>query len=554
MAGVYMFDETTQPNSDSANKQDLKSLYSQIVEERRQLPQIVLPKVNRPESRFAAEMGKAIGPSNVLFRYQAEVVELIDEPFTGELDENKLAIGGLKFGVLSPTRARTWVEDHVTTGVNLQIKDGDGKPTGESRFVPCSMKQTMANGLLVSPQFAKHIPVIHRILDVPIPIRTRNGTIVRPVHGFNKSLGIYCNPNSPRIKPLPLEDARKILDKTLEGFTWKNDQSRVHAIARLFTPYGRGLMGFSARTPLWFYIGNRPRAGKDYLAGVTQIVYLGHVFEDAALGEDSEETRKRITTAIVSGRRMMHWANCQGFIQSAPFIQSITAKVWRTRALGSTSAKSDLELPNEIDYSLSANVGITHREDVEGRMRKIELAFYDEDENSRIFPNPFLHEWVTDNRGLILSAIAAFFEHWIKEKMPPGQTPFNSFPEWASVIGGVMQSCELGDPCLPHEDKDLVGGDQKAIAMRALYSLEFEQNPGVWLSKKDVYALIAENQENDEALHWFGDFSGKRKEASMKTGKALSSFQNRIINGVALRIDTSEATSQRHKVKFETAV
>jgi hypothetical protein len=251
---------------------------------------------------------------------------------------------------------------------------------------------------------------------------------------------------------------------------------------------------------------------------------------------------------------MMHWANCQGFIQSAPFIQSITAKVWRTRALGSTSAKSDLELPNEIDYSLSANVGITHREDVEGRMRKIELAFYDEDENSRVFPNPFLHDWVTDSRGDILSAIAAYYDQWINEKMPPGTTPFNSFPEWASVLGGVMCTGKLGDPCLPHEDKDLVGGDQKSIAMRALYTLCFSEKPNVWLTKKEICSLIELHRDDDEALHWFGDFSGPQKAAAaMKTGKAIASYQNRIIAGVALRIDTSTAKTQQHKVAFVKA-
>src|SRR4029077_17657183 len=100
-----------------------------------------------------------------------------------------------------------------------------------------------------------------------------------------------------------------------------------------------------------------------------------------ALGEDSEETRKRITTAIWAGRRMMHFANCQGFIESATVIQAITGNLWRTRALGSTSAESDLELPNEIEFSISANVGLTYCEDLEPRMRKIELAFYDEFEN-----------------------------------------------------------------------------------------------------------------------------------------------------------------------------
>jgi hypothetical protein len=516
------------------------------------LPQIVLPKLSRQESTFAAEMGQAIGPLNVLFRYQEAIVEIKDELFTEELDKSKLATGGLKFSILPPTRARTWVEEYVTTGIDVQLKNENGTASHDFHFVPHTMKQVVANGLLVSPQFAKHIPVIHRILDVPIPIKKRDGSVITPTHGFNAKIGIYCNPNAPHISLLPLEKAREVLDEALAGFAWKNKQSKVHALARVLTPYARGIMGFSARPPLWYFNGNRPRAGKDYLAGVPQIIYLGHPFEDAALGDDSEETRKRITAAIVSGRRMMHFGNCQGYVESAPFIQAITAPVWRTRALGSTSAESDLELPNEIEYSISANVGLTYREDLEPRLRKIELAFYEEHENARHFPKTFLHDWVADNRALILSAIASFFEFWISKGMPPGATPFNSFPEWASVVGGVMQTCNLGDPCLPHEDKDLIGGDRRTAAMNALYSLIFELRPDQWLTKKEICTLIQANQEADERLMWFGDFTGPHKMRTViRAGVALSAFKDRIISGVALRTDVSDTHSERHQIRFE---
>jgi hypothetical protein len=518
------------------------------------LPQIVLPKLSRQESRFATEMGQAIGPLDVLFRYQDELVEIRNEPFTDQLDKNKLAKGGLKFSVLNPTRARTWVEDYVTTGINVPITDSDGKPNGDYRFVPHTMRQVMSNGLLVSPQFASKIPVIHRILDVPIPLKKSDGKVMTPAPGFNRKIGIYCNPSAPPITTLSLEKAKEVLEETLNGFPWKNNQSKTHATARLLTPYGRGIMGFDVRPPLWYFSGNRPRAGKDYLAGVAQIIYLGHVFEDASLGEDSEETRKRITCAIVSGRRMMHFANCQGFIESAPFIQAITASIWRTRALGSTSAESDLELPNEIEYSISANVGLTYREDLEPRLRRIELAFYEEDENSRAFPKVFLHDWIAENRSLILSAIATFYNEWIKAGMPPGATPFNSFPQWASVIGGVMNTCELGDPCQPHEDKDLIGGDRRAIAMNAVYSLVYGLHPNKWLTKQEVYKLIDANQEYDERLDWFGSFNGEGKQkTATRTGIALSAFKDRIIGGVALRLDTTDSKSTRHQIRFVDA-
>ena len=43
----------------------------------------------------------------------------------------------------------------------------------------------------------------------------------------------------------------------------------------------RGLFSsFSVRTPLWIYIANRERAGKDYLAGINGILYEGYALEE----------------------------------------------------------------------------------------------------------------------------------------------------------------------------------------------------------------------------------------------------------------------------------
>ena len=137
-----------------------------------------------------------------------------------------------------------------------------------------------------------------------------------------------------------LHQAIDILKDVHNEFCWKDQQSVTHALARMITPYCRGLMGWDARFPLWHFAANRPRAGKDYLAGVTHLIYEGRTCEDAPLDRDSEETRKRITAAMMSGRRIMHFANCQGHIQDAHFIGAITSKTFAARNLGSTEAKA----------------------------------------------------------------------------------------------------------------------------------------------------------------------------------------------------------------------
>ncbi|HKB90064.1 MAG TPA: bifunctional DNA primase/polymerase, partial [Opitutaceae bacterium] len=476
-----------------------KTSAKQMVDRQR----IRLPRLDWVDSQFADAVGKVLGSLAVVFRCDDRVVEVDDEEFSGELDRAKLALGGLKFNTLTPVRFKTWIEQFIETGIDAEIK-GEPKPVFRAK----SMSEALARWVLASPQFLKHIPRIARILDVPIPIRTKSGKIVFPAAGFNRELGVYCAPDAPVLRELPLEEARAILDKAYEGFCWKSPQAKTHAVARLITPYARGLMFFGERWPLWFYVANRPRAGKDYCNGVTQIVYLGHAFEDTPITDKHEETTKRIVSASRAGRRMMHFANCQHHLNDPGFIQAITGPTINARSLGSNDAKSDLELPNEIDYSLSANVGLTYREDVEPRLRKIELEFFEEDANKRTFPNPFLHDWLKENRPQVISAIHSLFLHWIKEGQPKGQTSFSSFPHWAEVVGGVMVTCGLGDPCLPHEGEDLIGGDRREIAMKALFEMCFEAFPEQQLKKRDIYDLIIGERENNERLEWFGILDG----------------------------------------------
>jgi hypothetical protein len=521
----------------------MSSTYSQPKAQR---PQIQLPTTGRPESVFATKLGQIIGPTEQLFRYDDRLVEVIEEDFSGQYDRFKLARGGLKFETLSPMRARTWFEQYAETGIYKTDPN-----TGARVFMAKTMSETVSHSMTVSPQFLVHTPRVWRILDVPIPVRTIQGDIVTPKAGFNRDLGIFCNPKIPTLKQMPIEQARELLQKTYEGFCWKNDQSKVHAFARLFTPYARGLIGFNERIPCWFFVGNRPRCGKDYLNGVTQILYLGNHFEDQPLGKNSEETAKRIVAALRAGRRMMHFANCQNCLDDSAFIQAITGPVLNARSLGATDAKSDLELLNEIDYSLSAQIRLGHREDVEPRCRKIQLAYYEENPNGRIFPNPYLHFWLKDNRFMILEAVKSLFDYWRTTGTPSGTTPFNSYPRWAEVVGGVMSVCGLGDPCLPHiDDEDLLGGDMREKAMRTLFELCYQDWPNQWLKKSDIWDILLKYQPNDELLQWFGDLNEKHR-TSARLGKTLIGFNKRILNGIQLAVDTSKTRTANWEYYFE---
>ena len=500
---------------------------------------VLLPEMDRPDSEFAAEMGQHIGPRKVWFNKAETVVAVALRRFSE-------IITALTFHPIQPIEACTAAEQFIETGVLRE-----DKASGDMIFHRNTMTRECAAKLIAAPQFRRKLPEIIRILDIPLPVRTPGDGIVFPEPGYDPRFRSYLDPEAPRIRPMPFERAVELLQEVHAEFGWKDGQSLVHALARIITPFCRGLMGWDARFPLWHYSGNRPRAGKDYLAGVTQILYEGRTCEDAPLERESEETRKRITAALMAGRRTMHFANCQGYVQDAALIGAITSKTFGARNLGSTEAKADLTLPNEIEFSISANVGLTFREDVEPRTRRISLVFFEDNPNGRDFSKPDLHGWVMEHRSELLSAVGALVKRWIDRGCPAGPTPFNSFPEWSKFVGGIMHACGLGDPCLPHADDGQIGGDRLDKAMRALYALTFENNPDTWIEKGDLFRLIAAS--DDEDLAFFGSFEdGQSKDAKKRIGMALRQFRNRELAGVVLEVD-ARGKGERQQVRFSAA-
>jgi DNA polymerase-1 len=499
-------------------------------------PRVVLPGDFRPDSTFAKETVSIIAPKQVWFVKSGQLVAIRRRNFSEK-------VRYFAFSQLQPAEVCTAIEEHIETGL---LRSDEG----ELIFVPRTMEIGTARKLVVAPQFISALPEIGRILDVSIPV-LHNGKLVFPKKGYDERFQTFCDPNAPDIAPMTLEEALHWLAEAHAGFCWKSEQDLVHALARIITPFLRGIMGWDARFPIWFYQANRPRGGKDYLAGVKGLVYEGFTCEDAPLSnKDSDETRKRITTALLSGRRCLHFANCQGYLESKDLMQAATSNVWGDRVLG---GNTEVKLPNELEFSLSANLGLTYRADFEPRFRIIRLFYPQEEANSRMFPKSDLHGFVLRHRDKILSAIAALVTHWDKKGRPDGPTPFTSFPQWGRIVGGIMNACGLGDPCLPHEEDIDVGGDQLTRAMKEVFRACYQAKPEMRLEKKEIYEVIQQCQADSDTLNFFGDLTAGTKDqrsAQIKLGMYLSQFTGRELGGIKLERIASGACGRTDRAKF----
>lgn len=474
-------------------------------------PRVLHPK-GKLDSATHAEIANIIKPHDVWFRRRDDIVtvEQVASGFVyADDNDEKFKLTNLTagFDTLTALRARSMLEKFMTPGI-LRKVEAEGEET-KYVFKPKSFTGAFCGGMVESPFLRENLSMINRILTVPLPFRV-NDRLVYPREGYDSRFGTYLLPDAPKIRIMPLEEAKKHLEWVYREFCFTEDgkgysQSRVNAVARLLTPFARAIMGWTTRVPLWYYFANRPRAGKDYCAGVPLIIYEGFAFEDQPIGDNSEETGKRLLSAELAGRRFMHFANCVGHLRDPNLMRVITGPTHGGRILGSLT---DAQLPNEMEYSLSANMGHSLADDYFPRVSNIEFAFFTENPNDRKFETRFLHRDVLENRPLFLSAIASCFDHWAREKFPNGLTSSLSYPAYSDVVGGVMLACEIGDPCLPFVSKFNEAGagvDKRHLAMRALYLACFEREPEKLISKQRIFEIIDhEASGGNDALSYWG--------------------------------------------------
>ncbi len=508
-------------------------------------PRVILPGTGKAHGVFGQEIGIAAAPALDLFRFGNSIAEIAVVPAA----TTEGAIPGHMLNPLTPTGLITAIERSVETGVTTKDEAGD------LVFLPKSMSDHDARVIAQSRHFMGCLPVITRVLDVPVPMFDRNGKLIYPEPGYDERFSTWMNPKAPKLRTMGLDEALDLLTGELlatpdqGGFWWRDDQARTHALARLVTPFCRGLMGWR-RTPLWIFDGNREGCGKDTCADVTHVLYTGRSIICAPLSKEAdEEMRKRITSALMAGSRFFHLANMKGHVRYAS-LEAATdnSGVWEDRRLG---VSETLRLPNETEFSFSAN-NATWEPDIERRCRRISLRFTPEDINGHRYQHPDIRGWVMRHRADLLSAVNALVVTWVREGMPEGQNAFTSFPEWGTVVGGIFLACGLPDPCLPHEESNS-SGDQNTRAMRRLFELSFDRFGDVEVRRQDYNSWVQEAEDVQELFDWI-DMTCRRGLISFS--KLLNKFDGRELGGITFRIrqtSKNRGTYQFFRLGEETA-
>ena len=500
---------------------------------------IRLPGTDRPLGEFAEEIAEYYSMHKKLF-FRPETSDVV------RIGMVKIDDSGHKILGLQPVNSDAFVT-FLENDTYLFTLDGRG-----GRHIHSVQAQTAKLVLSSVDQFRMKLPIIRRILPVPIP-RLVNGELKFPRKGYDSEFMSFVPEDAPHIKEMPIEDAKELLLNEVYGeFAFKSPQDRVNAIAHLLTPFCRGLFSRETiRSPLFMYIANREGAGKDFAGGIVTITHEGEAGEDppvtkAESGSD-EEFRKKVVASFKIGRNLLHSSNNKGYLNSSELEALVTKEVYVDRLLGSNTL---LEFPNTLTISLSANTGLTYPPDLQRRGVFINLFLDVEDPNSRIFKNPDLHGWVKAHRSEVLSALYALVHNWVEKGMPKSRQPFASFPEWQAVVGGILEAANLGTP-LQNDILNSIGGDEETNSMRQLYAAAYEAWGQEWVPKAKIFSELQNPDSTFFGLFAHLDWERHPESAKMRMGKLLSKYAGRIFSDIRLEeLKSAGHHSNRSQYRF----
>ena len=497
---------------------------------------ILLPGLDRPVGEFATEIAEYYAAKRTLF-YRPETSEVVRISMVKVDDEAHMILG---LQVVNENAFVTYLERDL----NLYALDGKGER--HIRSIPAITAKLVLSSV---DQFRMRLPIIKRILPVPIP-RLINGELKFPRKGYDPEFMSFVPENAPGIEEMPLEDAKDFLLNQVYGeFAFKSPQDRVNAIAHLLTPFCRGLFSReTVRSPLFMYLANREGAGKDYAGGIVTTTHEGEAAEDPPVTKaenvSDEEFRKKILAAFRMGRSLIHSSNNKGYLNSAELEALITKETYRDRQLGGNIL---LEFPNILTISLSANVGLTYPADLQRRAIFINLFLDLEDPNTRIFKNPDLHGWVKEHRADVLSALYALVKNWVDKGMPKSKQPLASFPEWQAVVGGILEAAGIGTP-LQNDTLNAIGGDEETNSMRQLYAAAYEAWGQEWVPKAKIFSELQNPDSEFFGLFSYLDWERHSESAKMRMGKLLSKYAGRIFSNI--RMEELKPTGHASRAQY----
>ncbi|MBP6965074.1 MAG: hypothetical protein KBC96_11775 [Armatimonadetes bacterium] len=237
--------------------------------------------------------------------------------------------------------------------------------------------------------------------------------------------------------PTPAErsSAIALIDELLHDFPFDCQASKANAIALLLSPILQPAI--ADLIPLALIDAPAAGTGKSLLALVAGIISSGAIPDFTGAPTKEDEWPKKITAILSAGPSLVVIDNVKCTLKSGDLARLLTSRTWKERIFGKNT--ETVVLPNRATWIATGN-NIQLGGDIPRRCVWIRIdAGVAKPHERDSFLHPCLEQWVTENRGRLLSALLTLCRSWYAAGRPEYPTrAFGSFGEWTRTVGGVL--------------------------------------------------------------------------------------------------------------------
>ena len=372
-------------------------------------------------------------------------------------------------------------------------------------------------------------PALEALVEAPC-LRPDGTVCDRP--GYDSSTCLYYAP-APGLSVREIPDAPMIddvdaalvlLDSAIGDFPFADDASKANALASLLTPLVRPAI--NSPTPLALYDAPQAGTGKTLLAEVVAMIATGRPAETFSAPADPEEWRKKITTALASGRNIVVIDNIIHRLDSDSLCMALTTTTYSDRLFRTFEP---IVLPVKCAWIATGN-NIQLGGDMPRRCYWIRLDAKQSRPFKRTgFRHSDLRAWVKEHRGELIAALLTLARYWYNQghSNPKRTKPLGSFEAWCNTIGGMLETAGV-EGFLANVDTMFDQADSEAMQWEA-FLLELADLFGAGpfrvtdvVERLETRALMGPNIETKRLREALPDFLA---DAADRTG---GFFQRRL--------------------------
>jgi len=395
----------------------------------------------------------------------------------------------------------------------------------------------VVNAVLARGQYPG-LPVLDGVLNYPVVMP--DGAIVSE-SGYHRSIrSIVCVPRGLKLsvpdRPT-LSDARaavETLSAIVTDFPLVSDVHRAGWLAALLTPLA--WYCFDGPAPLTLLTGNNRGVGKGLLADLIGLIVTGSGLPIMTYTSDREELRKRISSFVCEGARLVLFDNVTNAFGSDVLDAALTATVWKDRLLGTNQT---ITAPLQIVWYATGN-NVTLGADAARRILPVRLETAEEKPELRAdFRYPNLREHVREHRARLLSAALCILRAYILAGRPRVNLPsWGSFENWSGFVRECLVWAGMPDPAGTRQELH-THADRDALNMRAILQGMQRLDPqGRGLTCAGLLEKVREFSFGDREP-WQQDMSGALEEllprlCARTLGYKFRAFRRRNFGGLML--------------------